>query len=158
MHAKMTRDRKKNFIATIEKTIEQLERDCQKMRDILEKVGAQKQQQQQVLTAPVTPLMTPRQEGATQKTASGALATVPAPALPADLGALTVPTTGAPASLPFVMMSRADATGTAGALDGTALGSVALDGVGDGGFFASAAVTTRSQTFAFCGGSNLVRV
>lgn len=40
MHAKMTRDRKKNFIATIEKTIEELERDCQRMRDVLNKVGA----------------------------------------------------------------------------------------------------------------------
>jgi hypothetical protein len=58
MHAKMTRDRKKNFISTIEKTIEELERDCQKMRDVLNKVGAH----QQVLTAPVTPLMTPRQD------------------------------------------------------------------------------------------------
>ena len=39
MHAKMTRDRKKNFIATIEMTIEELERDNQKMRDVLKKVG-----------------------------------------------------------------------------------------------------------------------
>jgi len=39
MHAKMTRDRKKNFIATIEKTIEDLENDCQRMRDVLSKVS-----------------------------------------------------------------------------------------------------------------------
>ena len=57
MHAKMTRDRKKNFIATIEKTIEELERDCQKMRDVLNKVGAH----QQVLEAPVAPLTSPRE-------------------------------------------------------------------------------------------------
>jgi len=56
MHAKMTRDRKKNFIATIEKTIEELERDCQKMRDVLNKVGAH----QQALATPVTPLTSPR--------------------------------------------------------------------------------------------------
>lgn len=35
MHAKMTRDRKKNFICCVEKTIAQLERDNQKMRDTL---------------------------------------------------------------------------------------------------------------------------
>lgn len=39
MHAKMTRDRKKNFIATIEKTIEDLEIGNQKMKDILSKVS-----------------------------------------------------------------------------------------------------------------------
>ena len=58
MHAKMTRDRKKNFIATIEKTIDELERDCQKMRDVLNKVGAH--QQMIVAAAPVTPLTSPR--------------------------------------------------------------------------------------------------
>jgi hypothetical protein len=57
MHAKMTRDRKKNFIATIEKTIEELERDCQKMRDVLNKVGAH---QQALQGPPVVPLSSPR--------------------------------------------------------------------------------------------------
>ena len=37
MHAKMTRDRKKNFISTIEKTIADLERDNKRMRMTLEK-------------------------------------------------------------------------------------------------------------------------
>jgi len=35
MHAKMTRDRKKNFISCVEKTIAQLEKDNQKMRETL---------------------------------------------------------------------------------------------------------------------------
>lgn len=35
MHAKMTRDRKKNFISCVEKTIAQLERENQKMRETL---------------------------------------------------------------------------------------------------------------------------
>ena len=37
MHAKMTRDRKRNFISTIEKTIADLERDNKRMRQKLEK-------------------------------------------------------------------------------------------------------------------------
>jgi len=37
MHAKMTRDRKRNFISTIEKTIANLERDNKRMRQTLEK-------------------------------------------------------------------------------------------------------------------------
>ena len=37
MHAKMTRDRKRNFISTIEKTIADLERDNRRMRQTLEK-------------------------------------------------------------------------------------------------------------------------
>eukprot|EP00541_Cyclophora_tenuis_P014487 CAMPEP_0116570242 /NCGR_PEP_ID=MMETSP0397-20121206/16820_1 /TAXON_ID=216820 /ORGANISM="Cyclophora tenuis, Strain ECT3854" /LENGTH=354 /DNA_ID=CAMNT_0004098055 /DNA_START=317 /DNA_END=1381 /DNA_ORIENTATION=+ len=39
MHAKMTRDRKKCFIAAVEKTIEQLETDNQRMREALKKVA-----------------------------------------------------------------------------------------------------------------------
>jgi hypothetical protein len=42
MHAKMTRDRKKCFIATIEKTIHELETDVKRMRDILYKVSSAK--------------------------------------------------------------------------------------------------------------------
>lgn len=38
MHAKMTRDRKKNFIATIEKTIEELESNNKRMKGILARV------------------------------------------------------------------------------------------------------------------------
>jgi hypothetical protein len=64
MHAKMTRDRKKNFISTIETTIEELERDIQKMRDVLNKVGSH---QQVLVTAPVTPLLTPRHDSSPVK-------------------------------------------------------------------------------------------
>lgn len=35
MHAKMTRDRKKNFIANMEKTVEDLESEVQRMRAVL---------------------------------------------------------------------------------------------------------------------------
>lgn len=38
MHAKMTRDRKKNFISTIEKTIEKLESTNKKMKHVLTSV------------------------------------------------------------------------------------------------------------------------
>jgi hypothetical protein len=38
MHAKMTRDRKKNFIATIEKTIDDLESNNSQMKEILARV------------------------------------------------------------------------------------------------------------------------
>ena len=61
MHAKMTRDRKKNFIATIEKTIEELERDCQRMRDVLSKVGAHDEAAASAVTPASTaaPVITP---------------------------------------------------------------------------------------------------
>ena len=39
MHAKMTRDRKKSFISSVEKTIVQLERDNERMRNVLTKVA-----------------------------------------------------------------------------------------------------------------------
>jgi hypothetical protein len=39
MHAKMTRDRKKSYLATIETTIATLERDNQRMREVLAKVS-----------------------------------------------------------------------------------------------------------------------
>lgn len=42
MHAKMTRDRKKCFIATIEKTIEDLENENNRMRSLLSKLAASK--------------------------------------------------------------------------------------------------------------------
>ena len=38
MHAKMTRDRKKSFIANIEKTIEELQSKNQHMKDVLSTV------------------------------------------------------------------------------------------------------------------------
>jgi hypothetical protein len=38
MHAKMTRDRKKNFIATIEKTIGDLESNNARMKEVLSRV------------------------------------------------------------------------------------------------------------------------
>lgn len=79
MHAKMTRDRKKNFIATIEKTIDELERDCQKMRDVLNKVGAH---QQVVLGAPVAPLPSPRETVLKTKPQVVSIALAPAPIAP----------------------------------------------------------------------------
>lgn len=42
MHAKMTRDRKKCFIATIEKTIDDLEKENNRMRSVLSKMSASK--------------------------------------------------------------------------------------------------------------------
>jgi Basic region leucine zipper len=39
MHAKMTRDRKKSYLATIETTIATLERDNQRMREVLAKLS-----------------------------------------------------------------------------------------------------------------------
>lgn len=59
MHAKMTRDRKKNFISTIEKTISELESDINRMKDILAKVAAQKGSQ------PGTPATSPKLKAST---------------------------------------------------------------------------------------------
>lgn len=42
MHAKMTRDRKKNFIATIETTIEDLECNNARMREVVTQIGSNK--------------------------------------------------------------------------------------------------------------------
>lgn len=39
MHAKMTRDRKKSFISSVQETIVRLERDNKRMRDVLTKVA-----------------------------------------------------------------------------------------------------------------------
>jgi hypothetical protein len=55
MHAKMTRDRKKCFIATIEKTIDELESDVKRMRDILKQVSSAKF----TFTHQVTPMGSP---------------------------------------------------------------------------------------------------
>ena len=54
MHAKMTRDRKKCFIATIEKTIEDLENENNRMRSLLSKLAASKFSQL------VTPVNSPK--------------------------------------------------------------------------------------------------
>lgn len=51
MHAKMTRDRKKCFIATIEKTIDELEKENDRMRSLLSKLSAAKFSQ---LVTPIT--------------------------------------------------------------------------------------------------------
>lgn len=48
MHAKMTRDRKKCYIATIQKTIHELESDVSRLKDVLAKV----QESQPVTPAP----------------------------------------------------------------------------------------------------------
>ena len=101
MHAKMTRDRKKNFISTIEKTIEELERDCQKMRDVLEKVGAHRQ----MLTAPVTPLMTPRQ--ASSPTKKDEVAKVPTITTYGDLASVAAPIATLSLPPPLVLSSSA---------------------------------------------------
>jgi hypothetical protein len=55
MHAKMTRDRKKCFIATIEKTIDELESDVNRMRSILKQVSSAKF----TFTHQVTPMGSP---------------------------------------------------------------------------------------------------
>lgn len=60
MHAKMTRDRKKCFIKTIEKTIEELERGNQQLRDILSKVSVDKYSQM------VTPITSPALKAASR--------------------------------------------------------------------------------------------
>jgi hypothetical protein len=52
IHAKMTRDRKKNFIATIEKTINDLEQNNQRMKKVLNEVV---QTHFKPTVAPVTP-------------------------------------------------------------------------------------------------------
>lgn len=62
MHAKMTRDRKKNFIATIEKTIDELESNNARMKEVLARVvnthfkGAEATPSAaKAMTCPVTP-------------------------------------------------------------------------------------------------------
>jgi hypothetical protein len=57
----MTRDRKKCFIATIEKTIDELECDVKRMRDILYKVSSAKfmDMAHQVTPMQVTPMGSP---------------------------------------------------------------------------------------------------
>lgn len=51
MHAKMTRDRKKCFIAKIETTIEELESDIARMKGVLRKVSHHTTQHQLVTPA-----------------------------------------------------------------------------------------------------------
>lgn len=68
MHAKMTRDRKKCFIATIEKTIEDLQNENKRLKDMLTKLSAAKYSQL------VTPMSSPE------------LCSVPHPHPPAELG------------------------------------------------------------------------
>jgi hypothetical protein len=53
MHAKMTRDRKKCFIATIQKTIDDLENENNRMRDMLSKISSSK------FSSLVTPVTSP---------------------------------------------------------------------------------------------------
>jgi hypothetical protein len=61
MHAKMTRDRKKCFIAKIEKTIEDLESDIERMKDVLANVSHTKLQMVTPAASPeLQPLPTPR--------------------------------------------------------------------------------------------------
>lgn len=51
MHAKMTRDRKKCFIATVERTIDELEADIRRMKDVLAQVSAHQLDPQEEPTA-----------------------------------------------------------------------------------------------------------
>jgi hypothetical protein len=51
MHAKMTRNRKRSYIVTIQKTIQELEAEVDRLRGILTKVQE---------SQPVTPLASPR--------------------------------------------------------------------------------------------------
>lgn len=53
MHAKMTRDRKKNFISSVEKNIVSLESENERMRQILDKVA------ETVGSESVTPIVSP---------------------------------------------------------------------------------------------------
>jgi hypothetical protein len=59
MHAKMTRDRKKCFIAKIEKTIEELESDIARMKGVLQKVSHHAAQHQ-LVTPASSPELQPR--------------------------------------------------------------------------------------------------
>lgn len=55
MHAKMTRDRKKLFISSVEKTIADLEKDNQRMRDILSKQATLYSKSPKVVRVAVSP-------------------------------------------------------------------------------------------------------
>lgn len=60
MHAKMTRDRKKNFIGTIEKTIEELEHDIRRLQNVLAKVSSSSSSAAAAaLSQMVTPMTSP---------------------------------------------------------------------------------------------------
>lgn len=60
MHAKMTRDRKKNFIGTIEKTIEELEHDIRRLQIVLAKVSSSSSSAAAAaLSQMVTPMTSP---------------------------------------------------------------------------------------------------
>lgn len=50
MHAKMTRDRKKCFVSAIEKTIQDLEDDIERMRGVLRKVSGLQDCQSSAIT------------------------------------------------------------------------------------------------------------
>ena len=54
MHAKMTRDRKKVFITSVEKTISELEEDNKRMRDIISKQALN----ESAVTPETSPMMT----------------------------------------------------------------------------------------------------
>jgi hypothetical protein len=99
MHAKMTRDRKKNFIATVQKTIEQLESTNQRMKMVLADV-IQNHFKSNPLQVPagVTPTASP-----TLIPEAVSVIQVPslAPALPVALPSATISTTES-ASAPLV--------------------------------------------------------
>ncbi|KAL3918604.1 MAG: hypothetical protein SGILL_004157 [Bacillariaceae sp.] len=98
MHAKMTRDRKKNFVSTIQKTIQQLESSNQRMRAVLADVVDShfKANTPSAVPAGVTPTVSPA--------LLPKIATVKIPALvtPPLASAPKSPTTSQPAAAPVV--------------------------------------------------------
>lgn len=84
MHAKMTRDRKKNFIATIEKTIDELESNNARMKEALAcvvqthfKVGDTASATTSTMSKPMTYPVTP-------ETSSVVVSSENIPPLPSD--------------------------------------------------------------------------
>lgn len=65
MHAKMTRDRKKSFISTIESTVEELESDIHRMKDILAKVAAAAAPPVAATNSEITPTTSPEPKSST---------------------------------------------------------------------------------------------
>ena len=59
MHAKMTRDRKKCYIATIQKTIDELESDIRRLQDILTKVQESQAAAESPSIRPAQPVAVP---------------------------------------------------------------------------------------------------
>jgi len=72
MHAKMTRDRKKGFIAAIQKNIQDLEMQNKRMREVLTKVA-----QEHTMTKTVTPIQSPVLRPTPTKSEKGSSSQIP---------------------------------------------------------------------------------